>query len=270
MDNKFYIGYHVNREHHTIYDALMESTKHLRTYGFTNHCAQIFIIGPKSYKKIIDYTDIKQMREYTKQNKLIVHGSYVDFPWNEAHGPMGNIIRELKLCDEIKAAGLVVHLSRQAKQYDILARVLKQIKIKPTTRLYLEINAAKEDHFADVSQLHKLFNDIKNIDPKCDVGLCIDTAHLWSCGVSMASEHTAKTWFESLPNVHMLLHLNDSASELGSGIDRHAPLGYKIWKEDRTGLRYIINWAKKTHTPILLERTKEDLDIDLNILKTLI
>src|SRR5213078_4435412 len=58
------------------------------------------------------------------------------------------------------------------------------------------------------------------------VGLCLDTAHLWGAGISIARPEELDALLDDLDNrigIHRLamIHLNDSKSELGSRLDRH-------------------------------------------------
>jgi deoxyribonuclease-4 len=61
------------------------------------------------------------------------------------------------------------------------------------------------------------------------VGICLDTAHLWAAGYDLVGSgwvrvlgELAESWERRAPD---LLHGNDSAAELGSLHDRHAPPG---------------------------------------------
>jgi endonuclease IV len=110
------------------------------------------------------------------------------------------------------------------------------------------------------------------------VGLCVDTAHLYSCGFCLDSKQAAKQWLSGLPDIEInpiMFHLNDSASELGSGRDRHAGLcqgniwgGYENNIVD-SGLLEILTWCEDNNAPVILERDPINLNKDLKLLEGL-
>jgi deoxyribonuclease-4 len=65
--------------------------------------------------------------------------------------------------------------------------------------------------------------------PLAEVGVCLDTAHLWAAGVDLhhggwerTIEELGSTWGVATPH---LVHLNDTQVACGSRRDRHAPPG---------------------------------------------
>jgi len=71
---------------------------------------------------------------------------------------------------------------------------------------------------------------IDRITDKSRVGVCIDTCHTFAAGYDLSTREGYKaTWddFDRIIGRQYLcgIHLNDSKRELGSRVDRHAPLG---------------------------------------------
>lgn len=71
---------------------------------------------------------------------------------------------------------------------------------------------------------------IQNVDDKTRVGVCIDTAHAFAGGYDLSTaEGYDAVWaeFEQTIGFEYLrgMHLNDSQRQVGSRIDRHAPIG---------------------------------------------
>lgn len=71
---------------------------------------------------------------------------------------------------------------------------------------------------------------IDKIEDKSRIGVCIDTCHAYSAGYDLRSEEGyRKSWqeFDEIIGREYLraMHLNDDKRELGSRIDRHAPIG---------------------------------------------
>lgn len=83
------------------------------------------------------------------------------------------------------------------------------------------------------------------------VGLCIDTCHLYASGISFEDKETVRYYMLNIESARLpiLIHLNDSVGDFASFIDRHDVLGAKIWKEDKSGLKFI----KNTPYPKILE-----------------
>lgn len=138
-------------------------------------------------------------------------------------------------------------------------------------RLFLETPCVlpKNSHYESPAKLRALFSAIRqNIDPYLlYFGLCIDTAHIWGCGIDISSHEAASTWIEALESCHdiipphaIMLHLNDSVYGLGSGRDEHECLFMgRIWEDyamtpERSGLAVFLDYAHRFNIPVVLER----------------
>lgn len=80
-------------------------------------------------------------------------------------------------------------------------------------------------------ELEQLAQIIYYIEDKSRVGICIDTCHAFTAGYNLRTlEGYQEFWgeFDSIIGLEYLkgMHLNDSKKELGSRVDRHAPLGH--------------------------------------------
>lgn len=109
------------------------------------------------------------------------------------------------------------------------------------------------------------------------LAVCLDTAHLFEAGYDI---RTPKGWDSVLKQVDRLVgikqvlayHLNDSKTDLGSNVDRHAGIGQgKIGKE---AFRHIVNDPRCAGLPGCLETPKgkellEDVE-NLAILRALL
>ncbi|MGO9199351.1 MAG: deoxyribonuclease IV [Limisphaerales bacterium] len=105
------------------------------------------------------------------------------------------------------------------------------------------------------------------------LGVCLDTAHFFAAGYDI---RTSKGWNAAIRRVEALIgleqvlafHLNDSKSDLGSRVDRHAHIGQgKLGKE---AFRPIVNDARFKKRPGCLETPKSDsLREDIENLATL-
>lgn len=97
---------------------------------------------------------------------------------------------------------------------------------------------------------------IERVERKDRVGVCIDTCHTFAAGYDLSTpEGYEAMWreFDSTVGLQYLsgIHLNDSKRELGSKIDRHAPLG-----AGTIGTQFfelLMNDSRLDNIPIILE-----------------
>ena len=216
-----------------------------------------------------------ELREYIEEShvKVFAHGTYMDYPWAGKVYPPKFIAQELEMCSRAGISGLVVHLGKPP--IDVVMQHLPKLKTEHRdTLIYLETPHVKPEnsHYETPEKLAELFTAIRQIDPSLShFGLCIDTAHLWSCGVDIATYEDAEAWTERLeavseiiPPGKLIIHLNDSHDTRGSGLDHHAPLlGGKIWSEfagdpSQSGLAAFVHFALRNEIPLLLERKPKE------------
>lgn len=91
------------------------------------------------------------------------------------------------------------------------------------------------------------------------LGLCLDTAHFFAAGYDL---RTPRGWDDAIHEVETLIglkqilafHLNDSQTDLGSRVDRHAGIGQG--RIGRAAFRHIVNDARFRDLPGCLETPK--------------
>jgi endonuclease IV len=290
------IGYHVSKsaggKKRLMAAALKEAIDNLPQYGFTSTCAQIFVSGPQNFKEILTEEDIIKCKKLIIESGItvVIHGAYVDHPWNRSAGSVHNIKQELRTAARIGATGVIVHLGAGTASDENLKYVLDEISniddnVKNSTILWLEIHTAKPSGFTyeTPAKLQALFNRVsacEAVKRGLKIGLCIDTAHLFSCGNALDTAERATNWLNALPDVPIMLHLNDSASNLGSGIDKHMTLMKgQLWSAyhpkhghlptEDSGLVAILNWAESNDIVTILERNEDGIIEDLNLIRSL-
>lgn len=105
------------------------------------------------------------------------------------------------------------------------------------------------------------------------LAVCLDTAHFFAAGYAI---QTPAGWEAAMAEAERLFgleqvvafHLNDSKTELGSRVDRHAGIGQG--KLGRAAFRHIVNDARFAETPGCLETPKSpDLHEDVENLAVL-
>jgi len=104
-------------------------------------------------------------------------------------------------------------------------------------------------------------------------GICFDTCHAFASGYDLRTESEIVNIFNKIEKFIgkdklKLIHLNDSAGDLGSNKDRHAHLGEGLI--GREPFKFLIDYFAKSHYNIdmILETpTEEGLKKDLALLK---
>jgi deoxyribonuclease-4 len=104
----------------------------------------------------------------------------------------------------------------------------EKVVAKGNTRLLLETTAGQGSSVGwNFDQLAYI---IEKTHARIPIGVCIDTCHIFAAGYDI---RTPKAWDETLTQFDKSIglkhlyafHLNDSIKDLGSRVDRHAPLG---------------------------------------------
>jgi endonuclease IV len=290
------LGPHVNRYHAEgarpgIVEHIEAARQEADTEaGFAIKAASIFVGGPKNRLITLHPEERAPLREYIERTgiRVIAHSSYSAQPWRGDPDAARYIREELGVCQEAGITGLVVHLPKLPVENVMryIARLYNEDT--PDVRLYLETPAVRptESYYETPRKLAALFTAIRqDLDPGlAHFGLCIDSAHLWTCGVDLRTYDAADAWLQELeavadviPHGAVMIHLNDSLRLRGVGPDTHAGLAVgKIWEDYRDnltgcGLAAFTDYAQRHGTPVILERKpKEALKHDYLTLRKLV
>jgi hypothetical protein len=95
-----------------------------------------------------------------------------------------------------------------------------------------------------------------------DWGFCLDTAHYFANGQSLATTNKVTDITDNLKYVK-LFHLNGTKTEFNHECDVHAIIGSeedKIWSKEKSGLTELLKYARQNEIPIILERSHESLE----------
>jgi deoxyribonuclease-4 len=200
-------------------------------------------------------------------------------PSTNRENSMQSLIQEVQRAAELDLPFLVLHpgahlgageangLARCAESLD---EVFQETKRSPV-RIALENTAGQGTCLG--AELRHLADIYQKISQPQRLGLCVDTAHLFAAGYDI---RTRKSWDRTIGEVERLIgckeilafHLNDSKTDLGSRIDRHAHIGQG--KIGRDAFRFIVNDDRFTSHSGCLETPKsDDLHEDIENLRVL-
>jgi deoxyribonuclease IV len=139
-----------------------------------------------------------------------------------------------------------------------LDEILQATKSSPV-RIALENTAGQGSCLGcEIRHLATIFERVKAPER---LAICLDTAHFFAAGYDI---RTAKGWNSAIGEVETLIgikqivafHLNDSKTDLGSRVDRHAGIGQG--KIGRDAFRHIVNDPRFKKHPACLETPKSD------------
>lgn len=125
---------------------------------------------------------------------------------------------------------------------------------KGKTRLLLETTAGQGSSVGH--RFEHLAAILQGTKHKIPLGVCIDTCHIFVAGYDIRTEEglkkTLATFDATIGLDHLFaFHFNDSQKELGSHVDRHAPIG-----EGHIGMeafRFLMTSPQTRHLPKYLE-----------------
>jgi deoxyribonuclease-4 len=218
-----------------------------------------------------DLAQFRSKRAGLNLHAIFGHAGYLinlgSPPSDNREKSIKSLVQEIERASEIELPFLVLHpgahlgageeagLKRIAAGLDEAFRITKGSRV----RIALENTAGQGSCLGDqLEHLAALFDLVD--DPK-RLGVCLDTAHLFAAGHDI---RTPKGWDRTMAQLDELVglkqilafHLNDSKTELGSRVDRHAHIGQgKIGQE---AFRYIVNDVRFAHHPGCLETPKSD------------
>jgi len=271
------IGFHVGKRGRgeSLSQSIVQGVELAREMGVDMGCVQVFVMGPQNSHVTVTTDEAHVLRKLSDGGiHIYVHSSYITANvYKPESAGYAKVIcqKQHELCDTIGASGLVVHLPRDTPEV-AAAGYAVAVKYKRSTPVLMEIETAKPPKY--LYQTPEAIGELSLVLSKIDrdYGVCIDTAHLWSCGESLANSEDANRWLQAYSDLHIphtLVHLNDSAQPFGSGIDTHAAIGYgNIWPDDTSGAKSVLVWALSSGIDCILERDEEGLSHDLKLIRS--
>lgn len=240
------IGYHVTRKESLPDDLSHHAARIKSIIRDAVPTMQIFAAGPKSTKPI-NVTDDEMKKIRSRSDYVVViHGSYLDRPFDTTLSPRHPPIAvEVKMAKKMNAIGPIVHLSR-------LSRRNGDSHIPQWLPLVFEVDATR-----DVPTIDAIISEIDRLH----FPIVIDTAHVYASGINIHDPVIMAELLNRLPSSVIGIHLNDTPSACGSGIDRHEKIGNgNIFSghAGRKSLKTLITWAISRDVWMIIETPMGD------------
>lgn len=268
-----------------IYEALE------RAHNLGCNTMQIFSRNPKAWRA--SSLEPKDIEEFQKRKaKYKIRPIFVHIPYliNLAspnpklyEASIEAYIEDILEADLLKADYIVTHMGshKETSEKEGLARLTHALNTILDATDHTKVGILLENTSGSGSWLgykfihHRIVIEGLTHKNKKRIGLCLDTAHLYSAGYNIVTkEGLDKTLQEldKLVGLHLLklIHLNDSKDKISSRRDRHENIGKgKIGIE---AIGRIINHPKLKNIPLILETPKKnpnDDKINLTIVRKL-
>jgi len=272
-----YVGAHVKKE-----TNLLKTLDVITKNG--GNALQLFASNPRStqtpnldsYHMISD--DFQKLCT-TNKCSTVIHSSYTV---NLAKEPKDGkrvldlrdcywvklLLGELEVSDIIGSIGVVVHVGKYTTQthenglkqmFNTIKYIISQMKEKQIrSKLIIETPAgAGTELLTNVDDFIQFFNDF-SVSEKKHLGMCLDTAHIWSSGYNINDYYSLIC--KSNEKDILVVHFNNSKKDQGSHVDTHDNIfdGKIKLKDMETFMKNI-----KGDPMIILEKPSDDLKKDI-------
>lgn len=261
-------------------DDIIESLIQIKNDG--GDIVQIFITNQKdrySNKKI------EVCRKYMEKHNsaIVIHSSYthnIARGWDEYSWWIDSIINEIKQTYKLSGLGIVLHFGKKLdltieeafnNMYTSLVHIHQRTQKYKSVKIFLETSSGQGTETCyDLKELAKFYNKIVRIPAlKERIKICVDTCHIFVAGYDIRTVSGVSKYldqFDKLVGISNigLIHLNDSAVQLGEKKDRHQSIGKGYI--GYTGLKYFFDYFKKLSTPIILETPSHNYKKDISLL----
>jgi len=203
-------------------------------------------------------------------DRILPHNSYLINPGHPEKAGIEKsreaLLDEMRRCEQLGIPQLNIHPGshlRQISEAQCLSRIAETVNIMlDKTRgvtVVLENTAGQGSNLGH--RFEHLSEIIDQVEDRSRVGFCIDTCHAHAAGYDLTTPEGYRQTMEEADRIVGLpmlrgLHLNDAKSELGSRVDRHAPLGKGTMGEVPFGL--IMNDDRLNRLPMILETTEPE------------
>jgi len=255
-----------------------------RAYKVGCECFQIFTRSPRGGKPpALDKNLVDSF--LSECNKYGFSAYYVHTPYYINLASASKDIRDssIRIIEEELMRGsmlgvkyIMTHIgsakdSRRSNAVKAVIEGLRQVLYKSSyrTKLLLENSAGQGATIGDTFE--ELADILQNVENP-ELGICLDTAHLFAAGYDIRTKSSLKNVINNFSSIIgldklKLLHGNDSKVDLGERKDRHEHIG-----DGQIGLKgfsNIVNHANLEKIDLIVETPLEKIDDDIKNLNKL-
>ncbi len=254
------------------------------------NCVQLFTSSPRTWAapKVSSET-INKFIENRKQHKIksvVVHAPYLpnlaspdQDLWEKS---LKIIADDLIIADAIEADFYVIHPGSHkgsgtepgiSRISTALTEIFSNFSPK-NLKFLLETTAGSGFSVGGkFEELALIINQVKNNIPEINIGVCLDTAHIFAAGYEFQTLEKSKELIENLVKIFGenpvdVIHANDSKVPFNSKKDRHNHIG-----KGEIGILGFSNLIKDSHlreVPWILETPKDTPESDIQNRDTLL
>jgi deoxyribonuclease-4 len=284
----YHIGAHIKKESGSLLKTIQVIQQN------DGNALQLFVSNPRSASipNMQAYQQIsEEIKSYCSDNgfKLVIHSSYTV---NLAKEPkIGKktldlddcywvklLIHELMVSEMIGSIGVVVHVGKYTSSspqdgltymFAAMKHILSKMQeMQMKTKLILETPAGQgTELLTTVEEFYAFYNQFSTLDKK-NLGICLDTAHIWSLGYDISEYYAAICKYNSAKDI-TVIHFNNSKREKASHIDMHETLLEKSGTIPLSNLATFLQKLK--HKPmIILETPGDDLQKEIKWIKSVL
>lgn len=145
----------------------------------------------------------------------------------------------------------------QEEAIPVIARALNNALFDGcNTTVLLETMAGKGTEVGRTfEELAKIIDMVRNKD---NIGVCLDTCHVWDAGYNIEDMDSVLDEFDKIIGIDRLkaIHINDSKNPMGASKDRHEKIGQGFIGEEI--LRKIVTNPRLQNKPFILETPNDD------------
>ena len=296
-----YIGVYLHKVMN--YNDIMKSLKKVKNLGgnFLQFYVGSSYLTTLREKIVLTKNEVDNIKTYMKKHniKIVFHGlvrlnfcldpTKERFKWG-----VNNLIYDMNLASQIGACGVIIHLGYyKTKKIDItyntcikyfiesikyvLNNIDDNINSNNSNKPYIFIETSCNQNNSiggTLEELAQLYNKIPK-KYRTRVKLCVDTAHIFLAGYDIRIKEELIKYFDTfdkLINIENLsmVHLNDTLKELGSKINRHAPIGSGYIFKDKQNLINLISILKRYNINIILETDEINYKKEIRTIKNII
>lgn len=234
---------------------------------------QIFLHSPKVWQ--VPEFEISIIEEFKRQrhalNPFVVHASYLINLISSKPKTVASsrylLKREVMTADSLDADYYVIHLkdNKDMEKEEIYSKTregFNKVEKLSSCKILLE-NTAKSKITASIPDLFETLEKIKSDNIG---GVCIDSCHLFAAGYDLTKDEGIEKLIRDIKtygdfNLIKMIHLNDSKTPAGSGIDRHEHIG-KGYIGSK-GFENLLSIKEFSSLPLILETPKKTLQDDV-------